>query len=371
LKHVLENKLIRRNKLGNLRELKTPSISVDFSSNDYLGLAQSSHLLTAVLRDVHTSSPCLGSTGSRLLTGNSLYAQLLEEKIAHFHGYASGTLFGCGYLANLGLLSALSSPNHVIFFDTHVHASIHDGIRLSKVPAFPFKHNDINHLEYRLKNRSSTKNVLICLESVYSTDGSVAPLVTICQLAEKYGASVIVDEAHAVGVLGPEGRGLVAAHGLQECIFAQVVTFGKALGTYGAIVLGKKQLQQALINFAHAYIYTTALPFLVLKAITCSYETFPKMETERAYLQHLITLFRANYPHASPTHIQAVKIPGNAAVKQAARYLEMQGFDIRPLLSPTVQKGHEILRISLHAFNTEKQILHMLHHLTTMRACDA
>lgn len=361
----LKSRLLKRVKMGNLRQLQLPQDLIDFSSNDYLGLARSPQLTASILQEWKKSTSHLrvGSTGSRLLTGNCLYAQNLEEKIAKFHGYETGLLFNCGYMANVGLLSAIATEESVIFYDSAVHASIHDGIRLSRAQAFPFKHNDLEHLEKRLKTCLSQGDRFICIESLYSTDGSLAPLAEICQLAKKYEAELIVDEAHAVGALGPQGRGLIAAHNKMDHVFAQVITFGKALGTYGAIVVGNDILKQALINFATSYIYTTALPFQTLAAIKCSYDLFPSMDQERQKLQNLIRQFRAAYPSASLSHIQAIPIRGNNAVKDAARAIAKKGFDVRPLMSPTVQKGHEILRICLHAFNKAEEVAELIHHI--------
>lgn len=362
----LENRLLKRTRFGNLRKLQTIQPPIDFSSNDYLGLARSPQLATSVFQEweMHLSYlNGLGSTGSRLLTGNSTYAQSLEEKIAKFHGYEAGLLFSCGYMANVGLLSAITNQESVILFDAAVHASTHDGIRLSRTKAFPFRHNDLEHLESRLKTCSSQGDRFICIESIYSIDGSIAPLTEISRLAREYGAHLIVDEAHAVGACGPKGSGLVAEHNLTTHVFAQVTTCGKALGTYGAIVLGNHVLKEALINFATSYIYTTALPFQTLAAIKCSYDLFPEMDRERERLQKLIQIFRKSYPSSSMSHIQSVLIEGNKAVKYAAQAIVKQGFDVRPLMSPTVQRGHEMLRVCLHAFNTKDELMQLINHL--------
>ncbi len=302
----------------------------------------------------------LGSTGSRLLTGNTPYVQYLEDRIAHFHGYVAGVLFNCGYMANVGLLSTVANHKSTIIFDVAVHASTHDGIRLSRTKALPFKHNDLNHLETRLKHCTTLHDRFICIESIYSTDGSTAPLPEICQLASKYEAHLIVDEAHAVGICGPRGRDLVAEQNLTSQVFAQINTFGKALGTYGAIVLGNNTVKQALINFANSFIYTTALPFHALAAIKCSYDLFPKLEDERKHLRKLIQMFRNEYSDSSATHIQAIPFKGNGIVKHMAKKIAEQGFDARPLLSPTVQRGQEVLRVCLHAFNTEEELTMLL-----------
>lgn len=356
----IEKQLTKRRHLGNLRQLQVAPPLIDFSSNDSLGLARSPLLAAAMLEEWknHTDQR-MGSTGSRLLTGNSLYAQSLEEKIATFHGYEAGVLFSCGYMANVGLISTVAGEDTTLFFDAAVHASTRDGIRLSRASAFPFWHNDLTHLEQRLKECTRQGDRFICVESIYSTDGSVAPLREIATLAESHNAHLIVDEAHAVGVYGPQGRGLVAHHHLTGRVFAQVVTFGKALGTYGAIVLGSDLLKQALLNFATSYIYTTALPFPMLAAIACSYDLFPHLEHERAHLHTLIQEFCA----AQATHIQCVPLPGNQRVKEASHSLARLGFDVRPLMSPTVRRGEEMLRICLHAFNTVGEVRALLEGL--------
>lgn len=364
----LENKLLRRKKLGNLRRLQISQNLIDFSSNDYLGLARSPYLTASVRQELYNGPSILnGSTGSRLLTGNTTYAQDLENKIALFHGYEAGLLFSCGYMANVGLLSVIATSEDTIIFDAKVHASTHDGIRLSRAIAFPFRHNDMEHLERRLKNSSIAGDRFICIESIYSTDGSIAPLSEICFLAKRYEAYLIVDEAHAVGVFGTGGQGLVAEQKLSSQVFAQVTTFGKAVGTYGAIVMGNNTLKQALINFSTSYIYTTALPFHSLAAIKCSYDLFPQLESERNHLKKLIQIFRENYANASLSHIQAVQFKGNETVKLVAKKLIEGGFDVRPLMSPTVQRGHEVLRICLHAFNTEDQVTQLLECIESNR----
>lgn len=356
---ALEKQLEKRQMRGNLRTLTLPKSRIDFASNDYLGLARCKRLAHSVWKEwqnLEGSISGLGATGSRLLTGNTAYAQELEDKIARFHGYSAGLLFNCGYMANVGLLAMIAESNDTILFDAHAHASLRDGIRLSRAQAYPFRHNNCAHLENRLKECSVRGNRYICIESVYSTDGSIAPLKEICLLARSYQAHLIVDEAHAVGIYGPSGSGLVAQEQLQDDVFALVVTFGKAVGCYGAAVLSSPQLKMALINFATSYIYTTALPFHNLAAIKCSYEQFPAMEQQRRHVAKLIQLCRGRIKKATETAIQPIEIKGNRAVKEMSMKLSNLGFDIRPLLSPTVQQGYECLRLTLHAFNTEPQL---------------
>jgi 8-amino-7-oxononanoate synthase len=359
----LKDKLLKRERQGNLRQLSVPQNIIDFSSNDYLGLARSSNLADSVAQELSqykTPLNGLGSTGSRLLTGNTCYAQDLEAKIAAFHGFEAGLLFNCGYMANLGLISTIADKEDSIFFDSKVHASTHAGICLSKANALPFRHNDIAHLENRLKNCMAKGDRFICIESIYSTDGLMAPLAKICRLAKEYEAYLIVDEAHAVGVCGYQGRGLIAEQNLCSYVFAQITTFGKAIGTHGAIVLGSQILKQSLMNFASSYIYTTALPLHSLVAINCSYNLLAEMESERNHIQSLVRLYRDSIPNGSKTHIQSIPVEGNKAAKEFAQKIVKEGFDVRPLLSPTVQRGKEVLRVCLHAFNTKNELKTLL-----------
>lgn len=344
-------KLAKREKDGNMRMLRTIPPLIDFASNDYLGLARSEQLAQNILQELSkTSCAGFGSTGSRLFTGNSQYSEELEKSIADFHGYESGLLYSCGYMANIGLLPTVSSQRDVILYDTHIHASTLEGIRLSQSRAYPFKHCDLDHLERRLKNCHNKGERFICVESIYSTDGVKADLKSICMLAERYNAKLIVDEAHATGVCGLKGKGLIAENQFQKNVFAHVVTFGKALGVHGAIVLGSNVLKQLLVNFSRSFIYTTALPHCSLTAIQCSYHLFPKLDAERAHLRKLGERFRQN------SHIQSLRIDGNKAVRQLADSLTDHGYHVSALISPTVKRGNEALRINLHAFNTLDEV---------------
>lgn len=348
----IEKKLIKRRNEGNERRLQLLPPLIDFASNDYLGIARSDPFADMVLQKFQQQSEKqkrYGSSGSRLLTGHSLFAEHLEGKIAEFHGYEAGLLFNCGYMGNIGLLSAIAGSDDTIYYDAHIHASTQDGIRLSRAKAFPFRHNDLDQLENRLRSNYSHCAKYVCVESIYSTDGTLAPLTELCHLTQKYDAHLIVDEAHAVGISGPKGRGRIAQLQLQSSVFAQVVTFGKALGTYGAIVLGSRRLKELLINFAHSFIYTTAMPLHCLVAIDCSYDYFPTLELQRNQINDLII-------SSSQSHIQCVKIRGGHEVVQMAKKVALAGFSVSALRSPTVRRGEECLRISLHSFNTQKEL---------------
>jgi 8-amino-7-oxononanoate synthase len=336
-------------KAGNLRSLKPQSNRIDFTSNDYLGLSRDISFQKATIAKWQEWSHFLitkvGSTGSRLLTGNHLFFEETEEKIARFHGFAAGTLFNCGYMANLALLSAFLNEEDTLIADLDVHASLHDGMKLSKARKFYFRHNDLDHLATRLKGK---QRCYVVIESLYSMSGQTAPLFEIVELCQKHNARLIVDEAHAIGVLGPQGKGLIAHYNLQEKIFAWMGAFGKALGAHGAIVLGSPWLKKMLLNFARPLIYTTALSLPVLAAIACSYERFPAMDAERDHLQQLCKPFSS--------HIRPLFVPGNSQAKLMSHFLAHHGFDLRPILSPTVPKGKERLRMTLHSFNEYKDL---------------
>lgn len=344
----LQKRIAQRQRLGNLRRLRTTEGLIDFASNDYLGLAKSMALKL-------DPSPLSGSTGSRLLTGNSSYAEALEQKIASLHNQEAGLLFNCGYMANVGLLSSVATAEDSIFYDLHIHASMHDGMRLSKASTYPFRHNDLSHLEKRLKMSLGRGKRFVCIESVYSIDGSIAPLEEISALCTQYGAHLIVDEAHAIGVLGPQGYGLVAEKALEDSLFAQVITFGKALGAHGAIVLGKRLLKEYLLNFSRPAIYTTALPLQTLVSIQCAYKLLPTLHDERAQLQKLIRYFSF-----TSTSIQPFRVKDNQHAHTLSQKLARHGFDVRPILSPTVPRGEECLRVCLHAYNSEQEVKQLL-----------
>ncbi len=359
-----EKALSVRSNVGSLRDLKpSSSTNIDFASNDYLGFARSPSLMFQVMEEWKTASsscPCIGSTGSRLLTGQSSYVEIVEEEIAHFHKAEAGLLFNTGYMANSGLLSTVMNSCDAVVYDLHIHASMKEGIKRSHARAFPFFHQDMEHLEKRLKQAG--RPAFVCVESLYSMDGQQAPLVKIIGLCEKYEACLIVDEAHATGIIGENGEGLVCQLGLEAKVFARVHTFGKALGAFGAIILGSRKLKQFLVNFCSSFIYTTSLPFCCLAAIRCAYHKAAEAHAERRQLQILINHFAERAKNAGMDHpmskspIMPIPVKGNKAAKAISSLLQMEGMDVRPILSPTVQRGHECLRICLHAFNTVEQV---------------
>lgn len=364
----LHKKLNERREQNAFRTLRLPDGKVDFCSNDYLGLARVSHNFKLSDALLH------GSTGSRLLAGNYTLIEETEKIIAAFHQTEVALIFNSGYDANVGLLSCVLQKGDTIIYDYLSHASIRDGIRLSFAQSFSFAHNDLDDLQKKLlfageainkgnvvgEDTNHNNNVFVVTESVFSMDGDMAPLHEITALCEKYNAHLIIDEAHATGVVGTKGEGLVQHLQLQNKVFARVHTFGKALGCHGAAVVGSAVLRDYLINFARSFIYTTALPETSIAAVKKSYELFPKMNDERNHLHKLITQFQ-NTPlpykiYKSHTPIQIVEVPGNDEVKNLADKLQENNLDVRPILYPTVPKGGERLRVVLHAFNTEDEV---------------
>lgn len=364
----LESDLAKRKSHANLRVLSRFSEQnqkIDFSSLDYLGLSANrdfqKQLKELIISSKHNH---IGSTGSRLISGNHDLFFELEEQIAKYHQSSAGLIFNSGYDANLGLFSALGNKDTIFIYDELCHASIRDGIRLSFAKAWHFTHNDLLDLEKKI-NQAKTfdKNIIIAVEALYSMDGDFAPLVEICSLADKYAAQVIVDEAHSSGVYGKFGQGRVCELSLEKKVFARVNTFGKALGTHGAIVLGSELLKNYLINFSRSFIYTTALSSHSLLAIKLAYQFLPNLENERQHLKDLSKYlnveckkhFAENYL-SSNSQIHSLLIAGNQRVKSMASYLNEFGFNAPAILSPTVAQGQERLRICLHAFNDCGQV---------------
>jgi 8-amino-7-oxononanoate synthase len=349
----LRGKLQERIENNSLRQLRQFSGMVDFSSNDYLGINHN-----GLLKPFFNGQEDHGSGGARTLSGNYRLIEETEEMLATFHRAEAGLLFNSGFCANLGVMSCVPQQGDTIIYDQLSHASLRDGIKLSKAESFSFRHNDLNDLERRLINGKG--NIFVVTESVFSMDGDIAPLAGIVSLCEKYGAHLVIDEAHATGIIGQNGAGLVQHLGLEKNVFARIHTFGKAVGAHGAIVLGSPLLKSYLVNFARSFVFTTALPAAAVTAIRASYSIFPEMKKERNHLAFLSGIFNSvSIPYEKPaneTPVKAVIIRGNTVVKKIASVLQDKGFDVRPVLYPTVPKGKERLRINLHAFNTEEEV---------------
>jgi 8-amino-7-oxononanoate synthase len=358
----LRNALEKREKESALRKLTLSTGLVDFCSNDYLGFARSTVLAGMVEKEFNAQpQKSNGSSGSRLLAGNTEYAERLEKEIAAFHSFDAALLFNSGYDANLGLFSSLANRGDTIIYDELVHASIRDGIRLGHAQAFSFRHNSLEGLEAKLK--AAKGDIFVAVESVYSMDGDLAPLVEMVELCTRHNAYLLVDEAHAIGVFGETGKGRVAELGIQKSVLACVFTYGKAMGCDGAAVCGNELLRNFLINFSRPFIFTTAKSLHSLVTVSCAYDLLLNSQKEIDALHTIVELFTGEVEKRniqrvrSMSPIQSIIIPGNDAVKSAAQRLQKAGFDARPIMSPTVPKGLERIRLCLHSFNSDKEIL--------------
>ena len=360
IENLLNDRLQKRRDKGLLRTLssfsglpnKLPNKLIDLTSNDYFGFATSPDLIEKIDKKVDR----IGASGSRLLTGNSLFYQELEEKIARYHKAESCLIYNTGYTANLGLIAALGTLETTFIYDLDIHASMIDGMHLSRSKSIPFKHNDLDSLEKKLKSAASPSFVLV--EAIYSLSGDVAPIKDILKLCSRYGANLIVDEAHSTGIMGENGNGYVAELNLESQVFARIHTFSKALGSHGACVLGSHTLKEFLINFSRPFIYTTALPLPALFSIEASYEKLGRQAKDhKTRLKSLITYFHKKIGIQGPqTPIQPIYISGVDKVRLLSKKLKEQGLDVRAILSPTIKRGKENLRVVLHSFNTEEEI---------------
>lgn len=373
-KQLLINALQDRQSSGLLRSLSSLEGLVDFCSNDYLGLAKDKGLANQIAADQvawqamqDATVSINGSSGSRLISGNHPYMESFEKQCAELHHAEAALLFGSGFEANLGLIAALAQKEHVIFCDKLLHASLIDGLRLAPAERRIFKHNDLADLIHLLEQYPTDTVKWVVVESVYSMDGDMAPLQELIQLKQKYSFELIVDEAHAGGVYGPHGAGLCVELGIENEIFARVVTFGKAWGNAGAVVLGSEVLRSYLINFARPFIYSTApSPHHVLSLQT-TLSFVAQAETQRLALKETIKYFKSLQKSsawgASQTAIQTFFVPGNEAVRAFAQKVQEAGFAVKPIVYPTVPKGKERIRITLTANTSHTDIQTLIHTL--------
>jgi 8-amino-7-oxononanoate synthase len=334
------------------RSLEIPA-GVNLCSNDYLALAADPRLKQAVLAALQ-SCDRLGSTGSRLLSGNSRDWEAIESEFANFVGAESALYFTSGYAANVGLLSAILQPNDIVFSDALNHASLIDGIRLSLARKFIYPHRDLRFLEHALRQNATASGAkIIVTESIFSMEGDIAPLAEILRLAEKHAAYVIVDEAHAIGVCGAEGRGLVAELRYRSRILATVYTCGKALASIGAFVCCSRALNHFLVNHARSFIFSTAAPPCIAHQIRAALDLARAAGNRRAHLQQIAATLRAELSAArldcasSTSHIIPIILGSNEAALHVASQLQSAGFAVKAIRPPTVAPGAARIRLSL------------------------
>ncbi len=346
---------------------------VNLCSNDYLGLAGHAALKDAVA-EAAESCERIGGTGSRLLSGHDPAWSEAEEEFARFAGTESALYFGSGYAANLGVLTSLLGKEDAVFSDELNHASLIDGMRLSGARKHIYPHLDLDALERQLCDAPAAARKLIVTETVFSMNGDAAPLNELLALADRYGAGLILDEAHATAVHGPSGRGMAAAAGCVDEIVAVIHTCGKALASAGAFVCGSGVLKRHLVNRARTFIFTTALPAYIAAQIRCALRMALRMDSERAELAEKAAWFaralRAEGWDTAGTISQIVPVivGDNASALAAAGFLRREGFAVRAIRPPTVPEGTARLRFSLTAAISRKELEQLVDALGLWRA---
>ncbi|MCK8140352.1 8-amino-7-oxononanoate synthase [Flavobacterium sp. I-SCBP12n] len=364
----ISDRLTQRIESNSLRKLGIPNNLIDFSSNDYLGLANSEIVFNQTHEYlIQSNLKKNGATGSRLLSGNHKLYLETEDFIAQFNQSEAALIFNSGYDANVGFFSAVPQRNDIILYDELCHASIRDGILMSNAKAYKFNHNDFEDLE-KIIVRNPNATLYIVTESVFSMDGDCPNMEELVALSDKYNCFLVIDEAHALGVFGENGEGLVQMLGLENHIFARIMTFGKGLGCHGAAILASEELKSYLVNFARSFIYTTGLSPHAVAGILVAYRS---LESDKKSIldlkqniiyfnQQLVLMGLKQLFVRSKSAIQSAIIPGNENVKRIAGELQKNGFDVKAILSPTVPAGQERLRFCLHSFNSKEEINQLL-----------
>lgn len=333
----------------------------DFSSNDYLGLAGSQQLRDAAVEALERGV-AIGSGGSRLLRGNTAEHEALEVDAARFFGSESALFVGSGFAANSLIFATLPQQEDLIVYDALVHASAHEGMKLSRAPRTGFAHNDVGAAAdaiERWRAGGGRGTPWIAIETLYSMDGDLAPLTDFADLAERTGAVLLVDEAHAIGVHGPKGRGLSADLQGRENVVS-LVTCGKAIGCEGALILGPALFRDFLVNRGRSFIFSTAPSPLMAAVVRASLGIVAQAEARRKRLRALVAkavrLFRPLGFPVGETHIQPIIIGGEARTMRIAEALQHRGFDVRGIRPPTVPTGTARLRVSITLNSGESDI---------------
>ncbi|EIW57969.1 PLP-dependent transferase [Trametes versicolor FP-101664 SS1] len=379
-----EKRLIRRR----LYDPSADAHLVDFSTNDYLSLSRSPDLRARFLARLAAAPDVLGSGGSRLLVNGHAHAAL-EARLAGFFRAPAALLFNSGFDANAGFFACVPQPGDAVVFDEHIHASVHDGVRASRVAArVPFAHNSIPALRVALERlrqdrpalvSGGSSVVFVAVETLYSMDGTLAPLLEIVETVEELfphgNGYVVVDEAHSTGVYGPQGRGLVAALGLEDRIFARLHTFGKALAATGAILLVTPLVRDYLLNYARPLIYTTSLSNANIVAAECSFDMLEEGEAQKQLSTQLLSLC-SHFTNSFTAQLAARRIPLSLISiptelaelptpiipvltphpRPLSAHLRVRGLNARPITWPTVPKGADRVRICLHSQNSVEEV---------------
>lgn len=344
---------------------------LSFCSNDYLGLANHAGNISVLSEALPETG--LGGAASHLVCGHHDAHHQLEQRLAEFTQRSSALFFSTGYMANLGVISALAGRGDTIFSDRLNHASIIDGCVLSRAKVRRYAHGDVSALEAMLAETSGHK--LVVTDGVFSMDGDVAPLKELARVCQIHDALLVVDDAHGIGVLGPQGRGSVLEAGLSEVEVPVLIgTLGKAVGTSGAFVAGPAVVMDYLVQKARTYIYTTAMPPALAKATCASIDLIERDDARRSRLRALIARFRAGAQELGyqlmPSHtpIQPIMVGDNHAALALSRALEEQGILVTAIRPPTVPEGEARLRVTLSAAHSEAQVDRLLKALAQCRS---
>lgn len=328
---------------------------LNFSSNDYLNLSNNQLIKESAIKAIETWGT--GSTASRLMCGTTDLHIQLEEKLADLMGTESALVFGSGFLTNLGLLSAVAGNGDSIIADKYNHASLIDGMRLSNASWKRYKHKDTGHLEKVLESDTESGNKFIVTDSIFSMDGDIAPLKEIIKLGEKYGAGVIVDEAHALGIFASNGAGIIASENLQKP-FAISGTLSKSFGGYGGFIAGSSKLKDFLVNKSRSFIYSTALPpsclgsALGVISFLKGNKNYGQKLLEKVSNFHSFLKTNGLPVNSAETHILTIKIGDNEKAVQLSEKLRVHGILATAIRPPTVPEGTARLRLSVTMAHT-------------------
>lgn len=332
---------------------------LSFCSNDYLGLANDAALVEALQQAAAEAG--VGSGASNLITGHHRYHDQLEQALATFVGKPAALLFSTGYMANIGVISALMGREDAVFSDKLNHACLNDGAFLSRASHHRFPHNDVAALE-KLLQASQARHKLIAADAVFSMDGDIAPLAEYLELCERHDAYLYVDDAHGFGVLGPQGRGTLQHLGLQSPRLIMMGTLGKAAGVAGAFVAGERVVIEYLIQHANSYIYTTPAPPPLSAALLASLKEIEQGEARRQQLFNMVALLKSRLSLSrwrllpSDTAIQPLLVGDNHEALALSQYLQNRGILVPAIRPPTVPVNTARLRISLSAAHGEPDI---------------
>lgn len=394
LRRKLEAALASRDNRWIRRRLPDPATAsaltsplTDFTSNDYLSLSSSKHLRSHFLDKLSTAPDILGSGGSRLLVNGQAHANL-EERLRQFFGGEAALLFNSGFDANVGFFSCIPQPGDAIVYDEYIHASVHDGMRASRVERpslIPFDHNSVQALRLALmvaRNRlGEGQSVFVAVESLYSMDGTFSPLKEMVEAIEEIfpsgNAYLIVDEAHSTGIYGPGGKGRVAMLGLEDKVLVRLHTFGKALAASGAVIVTNNVIKDYMVNYARSLIYTTSLSYANIIAADASFDMLldgTALHLSKHLLSlsvHLTTTLSSALKHRNIPSTLVALHPSTTSHKNdpspiipiltphprpLSAYLLAHGMNARPITWPTVPKGKDRVRVCLHAGNTKQEV---------------